>query len=145
MSDIVRRPIPINLSIHDPRQPPELNNWLIVQLRSRGPHNLHLILLMGQANMYLFGPRIVGDFYPRDIDELLESDLEVEIRIEEFEDRDDVFCGDMVLRLHTIEVIHKFLKSGNAIFVGIVSRLPEGQQVAHGYFGKGDLYTAEDK
>lgn len=100
---------------------------------------------MGQANMYLFGSRIVGDFYPRDIDKFLEGDLEVEIRIEEFEDRDDVFFGDVVLRLHTIEVIHKFLESGNAIFVGIVSSLPEGQQVAHGYFSKGDMSTAEDK
>lgn len=145
MPDIVRSPIPMNLSIHDPRQPSELDNWLIVKLRSRGPHDLHLVLLMRQADVDLFRPRIVSDFYPRDIDEFLESDLEVEICIEKFEDGDDVFFGDVVLRFHTIEIIHKFLESGNAVFVGIVSSLPEGKQVAHRYFSKGDMSATQDK
>lgn len=145
MPNIICRPVPINFSIHDPRQPPELDNWFIVKLRCRCPHDLHLILLMGQANVYLFRPRIVGDFHPRDIDQFLESDLEVEICIEKFEDRDDVFFGDVVLRFHTIEIIHKVLESGDAVFVGIVSSLPKGKQVAHRYFSKGDMSAAKDK
>ena len=100
---------------------------------------------MRQADVYLLRARIVSDFYPRDVDQFLEGDLEVEVGIEEFEDRDDIFFGDVVLGLHAIEVIREFFESGNAVFVGIVSGLPEGKQVAHRYLGVGEMDETQSK
>lgn len=107
---------------------------LVVLLRSRDPHNLHLCVVVGQSDVNLFVACLYCDLYLGDFDQLLKSDFLVEVRIKELENRSDVIFGNLVFGLQNLKVGNHLTNVSKAILISIVCRLEKSFQVVKTHF-----------
>ena len=95
------------------------------------PHDLHLILFISESNMDLFWSRLVRYFYSWKFDYFFQGYFQIKIRIEKFEDGNNILNCYVVFWLHTLEEFNEFLYCCMSIIVLIVSLLPKFSKVSH--------------
>lgn len=110
-------------------KPSKLNDRFVVFLRSRDPHHLHLPIFVGQSQVNLLMSRLHCYFYLRNFNQLFQSDLLIPVRVKETMNILNILFGDIMLRLHESEIVHKLLHSCNPIIISIVCRPEETFQI----------------
>lgn len=94
------------------------------------PDDLHFGLICSDSKVDLFMAWIIGHFQTGDPNQLLKSNLLVEVCIEKVEDGSAFVPSNLFFGLHELEVPEEVIQRGPAICVVVVGGLPEALETA---------------